>query len=182
MCSLFMFMLICLGIPRLLSPHSAHMVDALLRQVAYISSTKDLNGFDKADIEDILLKCRKYNTENGVTGVLVYHDTTCFQIVESESEVMDHVLLKIERDKRHQNIIILYDEIIEDRSFAKWAMMFRNLHYSRQMEEWAATIEMDLFNDITQIGAIDTIQSTKIANTKVKKLLGVYKRIIFREY
>jgi hypothetical protein len=155
------------------------IVEASLRQIAYISTTTSPHGMDQSDIEAILIHCRKYNAENGVTGVLVYHDVNVFQIIESDSDTIDKVFVRIRNDSRHRGIIILHDKLIGERAFPKWNMMFRDLAYTARMEEWAKQSEKSLFDDITQIGNLNTPASSALASRKAVKLLEVYTRLIF---
>jgi hypothetical protein len=158
---------------------ASHIVDAALRQIAYISTTTSPHGIEQPEIEQILLHCRKYNAENGVTGILVYHDVHIFQIIESESEIIDKVFVRICNDSRHRGIIVIHDKLVTERAFPRWNMMFRDLAYTARMEEWAKQSELSLFDDITQIGHLNTPASSELASRKAVKLVEVYTRLIF---
>lgn len=152
---------------------------ALLRQVAYISTTSSADGMDQLDIKEILLKCRKYNSDNQITGVLVYHDVNVFQIIEGDTLMIDKVFVRIHNDVRHRGIIIIHDKIVEERAFPRWSMMFRDLKYTEKMEEWAVQTEKSIFDDIIQIGGLDVPGSANLASHKAMKLLEVYSRLLF---
>jgi hypothetical protein len=81
-----------------------------------------------ADILDLLEVARSFNSENEITGILIYWIKTrqFMQILEGEKEAIFNLLEKIKKDKRHTGINLIYDGEIPDRTFGHWSMGFRN--------------------------------------------------------
>jgi hypothetical protein len=78
-----------------------------LRQIAYISHTSSPYGFEQEEIDDILLNSRRFNSQNDITGLLLYHNTHIFQVIESDDDVINQVMSRISADTRHRSIIVI---------------------------------------------------------------------------
>jgi hypothetical protein len=152
-----------------------------LRQIVYVSTTTSNTGISQSDIEEILLNCRKFNSDNGITGILVYHDNMIFQVIEGESDAIEKVFVRINADSRHCSIVVLHDIMINERSFGAWSMKFRDLSYTEDMESWAYQMEKTLFYEIIGSGGLvtPTGTSTDYATSKGVKLMNFYSRMIF---
>ena len=94
-------------------------------QLAYLSATPVLLSAD--DIAQILLSSRSNNAKLEVTGLLVYKDGSVLQFLEGPDENVRKLFEKISQDKRHRNIILLYQKPIENRDFPEWTMGFSDL-------------------------------------------------------
>jgi hypothetical protein len=79
------------------------------------------------DISALLSKCRTNNTQNGITGMLIYFDGTFVQFLEGPEENLNQLFAKISKDKRHQDVILLLDGQTEKREFADWTMAYKKL-------------------------------------------------------
>jgi hypothetical protein len=88
--------------------------------VAYASAaTAPLAG---DALGDLLLKARSNNARANLTGMLVYHDDSFFQVLEGPPAAVEDAYLRISEDPRHCKIIKLIQEPVEERSFADWTM------------------------------------------------------------
>ena len=94
----------------------------MLHRLAYVSSSSTPLALDM--LSDILEVSRQNNKRDGISGVLMYHDRTFFQILEGERLVVEDCYGRIARDFRHTDLEIVIDEAIDERSFAKWAMRY----------------------------------------------------------
>ncbi len=91
-----------------------------MKNIGYYSSTS--NDFKESDIKDILETSIHKNKKLNVTGILIYADGCFFQIIEGPDENLDNLYKAIKRDYRHQGIITLIDEEINNRNFPDWSM------------------------------------------------------------
>jgi hypothetical protein len=82
-----------------------------------------------AEIVNILNVSRKKNSQNNITGILVYQKKTreFMQILEGEKEAVFNLLDTIENDQRHTSIHLVFDEEINERYFDNWSMAFADL-------------------------------------------------------
>jgi hypothetical protein len=79
------------------------------------------------DITDILTTARKFNTEQDITGMLLYRTGYFIQALEGEEDRVKALYQKIARDPRHRNVLMIYNGSITERSFTNWSMGFKNL-------------------------------------------------------
>lgn len=75
----------------------------------------------------ILEEARRNNPPRDITGMLLYQNGFFIQVLEGEEADVDFIFGKIQRDNRHQHIIIVERTDIDRRAFANWSMGFKNL-------------------------------------------------------
>lgn len=94
-------------------------------QVSYISSAT--SPMSTQDLTRLLEQCRDYNAANGVTGMLLYSNSTFIQVLEGEDRVIDELLDRIEEDPRHTDIKLLQRKRIDRREYVGWNMGFKRV-------------------------------------------------------
>ena len=87
--------------------------------VAYCSKATQFS-FDEVD--RILQVSRRNNARDGLTGALVYDNTTFLQWLEGGEAEIREVFGRISRDTRHGDIKLLTVQSLEDRWFPDWSM------------------------------------------------------------
>lgn len=75
----------------------------------------------------LLKKCRTNNGAKNITGILLYANGTFFQVLEGDEMTLDALYTVIEKDKRHQNCVIIEKQKITERAFPYWSMGFEKL-------------------------------------------------------
>lgn len=70
---------------------------------------------------------RKFNLENNITGCLLYYKREFLQILEGEETVILELYHRIEEDKRHHHVTLLYNEKLEVKAFPNWSMAYKEL-------------------------------------------------------
>ncbi len=98
-----------------------------LYRLIYSSDKREYLGL--VDLQDILAKSEKNNTESGITGLLVILDTKFFQVLEGPAVAMNTLYEKIMRDSRHKNPKLISYNPIHDRQFTEWSM--RGVNWAR---------------------------------------------------
>lgn len=99
--------------------------------VVYVSQAR--KPMDNATLEAILKVSRSFNSEQDITGLLIYRyspDTNSghfIQMLEGEERSVLALYEKICRDKRHHTKIVLGQGEIPERMFGEWAMGFKNI-------------------------------------------------------
>jgi hypothetical protein len=78
--------------------------------------------FSPADLAAVLDQSRDNNAKSGVTGILLFHNRTFFQVLEGDRLVVEALFEKIEKDKRHRRVTKIAVEPIRQRAFADWSM------------------------------------------------------------
>jgi hypothetical protein len=93
----------------------------MVYQIFYVSSSK-LNSDIESDLSEIVSKARFSNQKNSVTGVLLFRGGIFLQLIEGEKKDVENLYRKIEKDPRHSNLIILFQQESQDRVFPNWDM------------------------------------------------------------
>ena len=78
--------------------------------------------FSSEALGDLLLGARRKNSRLGLTGMLLYHQDSFFQVLEGRSAIVESLYERISVDDRHTKIVKLINEPIEQRSFSEWTM------------------------------------------------------------
>lgn len=95
----------------------------MVYQLFYVSN----NISAAAQIEDILMKSREYNSKQKVSGVLLYRGGLFLQLLEGSQEAVETLYRKIEKDPRHGNVIQLFSVVNNERLFEDWSMAFNEI-------------------------------------------------------
>lgn len=93
-----------------------------LRAIVYVSTATRLLSL--AQLETLLFEARDLNSQNSVTGVLLYSDGDFMQCVEGPQQAVEETYERIRSSRKHSNIIELLDEKIDVRGFPDWQMGF----------------------------------------------------------
>lgn len=95
-----------------------------LRQILYTSQSAP--PMTDNGCRNILAKSHENNRRDGITGLLVLLPNGTFvQILEGEQSNLHRMMRRIERDPRHDNVGVVFDIEVPQRSFADWEMGFR---------------------------------------------------------
>lgn len=89
----------------------------------------------KRDLEQIQKSAIRYNSEKGITGILVCLGDIFFQVLEGKPTNVDPLYNdRILSDKRHKDVICLKSEnSIEERMFPEWNMQIFNLNEEKEV-------------------------------------------------
>lgn len=102
--------------------------------IAYLSDfTGDPNSSAKI-LENIVSTAKKNNPRHGITGVLFYQKGRFLQVFEGNDADVKKLLNNIQRDKRHKNLIILFDEHVNSRGFEDWNMDSFDLDETEELD------------------------------------------------
>ena len=115
----------------------------------------------------ILRKSTHNNPAVGVTGVLCFSGEIFLQVLEGGRSQVSKLYNRIAQDPRHQDVVMLSYEEIDERSFAGWAMGQVNmgrlnpallLKYSEAavLDPYAVSgkVSMALFNELVATASV----------------------------
>ena len=103
-----------------------------LKRVVYVSEKTDVSD---TTLKDIIASSKKNNPEEDVTGCLLSGSNSFLQLLEGPEDFIDRLYSKISTDNRHENVITLCDEKIDERLFLSWSMKlapFENIEWSNK--------------------------------------------------
>lgn len=102
-------------------------------------------GFTADELEELARTSAERNKGRGISGVLVYSGGRFMQVLEGEADVVKALFARIERDDRHGEVFVIYEEPIEERLFGEWSMRLCNLETEGGMELKALLAARDFF-------------------------------------
>jgi hypothetical protein len=122
-----------------------------INQIVYISqAVRKMSG---DELRDILKIAQTNNGAIDVTGSLFYNGGWFLQVLEGPAATLDKLYRKIEKDPRHKNSRILYNEPAKFRTFSRWTMNMTNLD-DRQSDKYDQLLEViDAAKTDRKIGA-----------------------------
>jgi uncharacterized membrane protein (DUF373 family) len=97
-------------------------------RLAYAStSTRD---WTPDELLSLLTECQTKNTDNNLTGILLYANETFFQVLEGEELTVNKVYDSIKKDPRHKDCTVIDTQPIKERAFPYWSMGFEKIDTS----------------------------------------------------
>ncbi|SDH86111.1 BLUF domain-containing protein [Winogradskyella thalassocola] len=82
------------------------------------------SGLELDDLDNILETAIACNSENNISGCLIYHNGSFVQILEGLEKDVLNVFENISADKRHHSIKVLWEAPVTQRYFSEWSMAF----------------------------------------------------------
>ena len=101
-----------------------------LKRVVYVSEKTNVSD---TTLKNIIASSKKNNPEQDVTGCLLSGSNSFLQLLEGPADFIDTLYSKISKDNRHENVVTLCDEKIDERLFLSWPMKlapFENMEWS----------------------------------------------------
>ena len=96
-----------------------------LFHLGYVST--ETGHLGSAGMVKLLTDARLINTSRDITGLLLHRDRSFYQVLEGAEDVVRQTFDRIEKDKRHTAIDVLFEGEVEEREFPDWQMGFLNL-------------------------------------------------------
>jgi uncharacterized membrane protein (DUF373 family) len=97
-------------------------------RLSYAStSTRD---WTPDELLSLLTECQTKNTDNNLTGILLYANETFFQVLEGEEITVNKVYDSIKKDTRHKDCTVIDTQPIKERAFPYWSMGFEKIDAS----------------------------------------------------
>lgn len=93
-------------------------------QLIYVS---DLANQDESQLGPILESAVRHNTQDGITGMLLYSEGNFLQVLEGPIDAVKATYARICKDSRHQNASLLLEQDVPQRHFANWSMGYHRL-------------------------------------------------------
>lgn len=122
-----------------------------INQLVYVSqAVRKMSSEELLEIQRI---AKENNARIDVTGSLFYNGGWFLQVLEGPLATLDTLYAKIEKDPRHKNSRILYNEPATFRTFTRWSMNMTNLD-DRQADKYDELVEIiDAAKGERKIGA-----------------------------
>ena len=95
---------------------------------ALVYRSRAIPGFGRSQIQEMLEKARPYNSEQGITGCLLYHQGEFLQYLEGNQIRVLQLFDKIKNDPRHSDIELISHGERPNRWFKDWEMAFEDFY------------------------------------------------------
>jgi hypothetical protein len=95
----------------------------------------------KEDLDSIHNVAKANNEPTDVTGSLFYNGGWFLQVLEGPAATLNTLFHTIEKDPRHKNSRVLYNEPAKFRTFPRWNMNMTNLD-DRQADKYNELVEV----------------------------------------
>lgn len=105
----------------------------MIYQLMYLSDA--VRDFPTSELESLLEKARAYNEPRGITGCLIYGNGKFIQFIEGEKDQVVALYEKIEKDPRHNNVLLYQPAVSANRLFEEWSMGFKTLKEKHTIPE-----------------------------------------------
>lgn len=93
-----------------------------LCQIVYLSTANQ--PFSCEELGGLLTYARANNARNGITGLLLYHESEFLQVLEGDSQPLYRLFDDIEADPRHGRFRVLANGPVAAPTFPDWRMGF----------------------------------------------------------
>ncbi|HEX8021867.1 BLUF domain-containing protein [Mucilaginibacter sp.] len=145
-----------------------------MEYLVFVSTAKKLMSDD--ELLDLLQSARLKNTENNITGMLLYSDGTFMQVLEGEKEDLRRVYNFIQADLRHRNIIVMATGILNERIFSKWSMSFASVNADvlELMEGYLNPAFIKFTNDVDSHPTVTMIKTFADSNRLSTPVLTLF--------
>ena len=90
--------------------------------IIYVSSA--VPQFSESTLQDLVELCQATNERLAVTGVLIYSDGNCMQVIEGPDLATHALYDRIKRDSRHCDVTTINVQPLEERQFQGWSMAY----------------------------------------------------------
>lgn len=97
-----------------------------MHALVYQSKAKPV--VDLNEIQEMLVKARKYNQKHGITGYLLFYKGDFIQYLEGKKKPVLSLFRKIQEDNRHEFVTLLSFEKIKRREFEAWEMGYEDFN------------------------------------------------------
>ena len=96
----------------------------MFHSIIYKSTAKE--SFVLSEIENMLLKAKKHNKSQNITGCIVYSDHQFIQIIEGREQPIKELYASIKNDERHFDVTTLIETKTKETLWDDWSMAFYN--------------------------------------------------------
>jgi hypothetical protein len=91
-----------------------------LKQLIYISRKSPEINPEEVDV--IVERAQYFNEQVSITGALISVGEYFYQLLEGNEEIISNLMARIQLDKRHIDLKVIYQGDIAEREFSKWSM------------------------------------------------------------
>lgn len=93
----------------------------------WLYRSRATRALSSAEVLELLNVARTRNQENGISGMLLYHDGRFTQVVEGDEDRIERLRKNIMADDLHEAVETIFIGKREERVFSSWSMAFHEM-------------------------------------------------------
>jgi hypothetical protein len=95
-----------------------------MKSILYVSESNIGFSHAKDRLSNIVEYSRWWNGSVGITGALVFTEKHFVQFIEGSDEAIDDMLIKLNSDARHMNVVVIESVERHSRYFEEWDLAY----------------------------------------------------------
>jgi hypothetical protein len=96
----------------------------MLNSLLYVSRSLVESAKADEEVERIVQLARVKNKELGITGALVFTQTSFAQVIEGSKTALDQLMASVLNDARHTDVQVVRTDELQERRFSDWWMAY----------------------------------------------------------
>lgn len=88
--------------------------------------------FSQNELELLWKKSANKNADLNISGMLLYLNQRFIQVLEGEKDQVKSLYSRIQKDKRHENVMTVIEGQVTKRNFENWSMGFHHIDSSEE--------------------------------------------------
>lgn len=131
----------------------------LMFRLIYRSTSK--TDMSAAEISEILTQARRRNEVDGITGLLLYHHGTFFQVLEGDRAKVLSCFARVSRDPRHTDVQKVSAKQAQTRAFTNWFMGYEKLDDLSAPDSGATLSIAEIEERLDTVGNMEDVVESK---------------------
>lgn len=117
---------------RLITGGFFYLYSSMEHTICYLS--KQAQTLKNPELEKLFEFIIEMNPSLNITGALLYNNNFFLQVLEGSKKTVKELFSKIRKDKRHTDILMIFDQRIENRIFQNYEANFSILKTKADIE------------------------------------------------
>ncbi len=95
--------------------------------VRLLYASRAIEAVSTDTVQQIMRQSHAHNPANGITGILCHSERVFIQVLEGGRAAVNALYARLLEDPRHEDVMLLHYEEINERRYAGWTMGQANL-------------------------------------------------------
>lgn len=113
-----------------------------------IYKSKSQNSFHIDEIKKMLLKAKRFNKVNNITGIILYYKLQFIQLIEGDKKSIESLYKDIQADKRHFDVETIISTVSKQSLWTEWSMAFYDFSDTSNQSDYLRLLLEASFEDV----------------------------------
>jgi hypothetical protein len=96
----------------------------------------------------MLLKAKRFNKLNNITGIILYYKLQFIQLIEGDKKSIDSLYKDIQADKRHFDVETILSTASKQSLWTEWSMAFYDFSSTTDQSDYLRLLLESSFEDV----------------------------------